>query len=112
MDHSTLAVISEINRFNIVEYLLGGPKPVGEISQKLHMTQPKTSKHLRVLADAGVVDVQIKAQQRIYSLSPQKFEEIDEWISQFKKLWEQRLDRLDKMFKKAPGPKGTNENKF
>lgn len=100
MNPSTLAIISEVNRFNIVEYLLDGPQAVGEISHKLHMKQPQTSKHLKVLADYGVVEVQKDAQQRIYSLNAEKFEEINAWIAQFQKLWEAQLTRLDKVLKK------------
>ncbi len=100
MNPSTLAIISEVNRFNIVEYLLGGPSPVGEISHKLHMSQPQTSKHLKVLADYGVVEVEKDAQQRIYSLNAEKFEEIDTWIANFRRLWEAQLDRLEKHVKK------------
>ena len=99
MDPAILATISETNRFNIVEYLLSGSQPVGEISAKLHLTQPQTSKHLRVLADAGVVDVKVDAQKRIYSLNAKKFQDLDVWVSQFRKLWEDRLSRLEKHLK-------------
>ncbi len=101
MDPYILSTISEENRFNIVEYLLNGAHPVNEISYKLHLSQPKTSKHLKILADAGVVDVKKNKQQRIYSLAPEKFEEMDAWISQFKKLWNKRLDRLDRILKEV-----------
>lgn len=87
--------LAEPNRFHIVELLRDKPRPVGELTDMLHIRQPQVSKHLKVLADAGVVQVHPQANQRIYELSPQKFQEIDRWLQKYRKLWEDRFDRLD-----------------
>jgi DNA-binding transcriptional ArsR family regulator len=91
----TLIALAEPNRLQIVELLLDGPRPVGEIVDKLGLRQPQVSKHLRVLNDAGLVDVRPVAQQRIYSLKPQPFKELDDWLRSYRRLWEQRYDRFE-----------------
>jgi DNA-binding transcriptional ArsR family regulator len=93
--NGTLIALAEPNRLQIVELLLDGPRPVGEIVDKLRLRQPQVSKHLRVLSDAGLVEVRPVAQQRIYSLKPQPFKELDDWLRSYRRLWEQRYDRFE-----------------
>jgi len=95
MDVQVLTALAEPNRRRIVEFLRDGPRPVGEIAQRLHLRQPQASKHLKVLSDAGVVVVRPAANQRIYQLQPKPFEELDTWVETFRKAWEGRLDKLD-----------------
>jgi DNA-binding transcriptional ArsR family regulator len=93
----TLTALAEPNRLHIVDLLLGGPRPVGDIVEELHLRQPQVSKHLRVLSAAGLVEVHPVAQQRIYSLKPQAFQELNDWVERFRRLWEERLDRFDEV---------------
>jgi DNA-binding transcriptional ArsR family regulator len=79
----------------IVELLRDGPRPVGEIAGRLRLRQPQVSKHLRVLSDAGFVKALPVAQQRVYHLLPKPFEELDNWLETFRRIWEARLDTLD-----------------
>jgi DNA-binding transcriptional ArsR family regulator len=97
MNVTTFTALAEPNRFNIVELLRGGPRPVGDIAKLLRLHQPQTSKHLRVLVDAGIVEVHPLAQKRVYKLRPQTFEEIDKWIGSYREIMEARFDRLDKV---------------
>ena len=92
---NALTALAEPNRQKIVELLRGGPRPVGEIAGKLHLNQPQVSKHLRVLSEAGVVEVHPIAQQRIYALRPQAFRELDQWLESYRRLWDERHDRLN-----------------
>jgi DNA-binding transcriptional ArsR family regulator len=94
--NATLTALAEPNRLQIVELLLGGPRPVGDIVETLRLRQPQVSKHLRVLSDAGLVAVRPAAQRRIYSLKPQAFMEMDAWLESYRSLWEERFDRFDK----------------
>jgi DNA-binding transcriptional ArsR family regulator len=87
--------LAEPNRMRIVELLRDGPHSVNEIVAQLQLSQPLVSKHLRVLSQAGLVTVRPNAQQRIYQLEAQPFEELDGWLAGYRKLWETRLDRLD-----------------
>jgi DNA-binding transcriptional ArsR family regulator len=95
MDITSFAALAEQNRFHIVELLREKPYPVGEIADRLHIRQPQASKHLKVLADAGIVYVRPLANQRIYALSPKKFQELDQWLEKYRTLWQERFDRLD-----------------
>jgi DNA-binding transcriptional ArsR family regulator len=95
MNTTTLSALAEPNRLRIVELLRDNPYPVGEIARRLIIRQPQVSKHLRVLSEAGLVEVRPVAQQRIYQLQPEPFQELDGWLETFKKVWEERLDSLD-----------------
>lgn len=97
MNPITFSALAEPNRFQIVELLRDKPQPVGEIADRLHIRQPQVSKHLKVLADAGLVKVHPQANLRIYELSPNKFQEIDIWLSKYRDMWEDRFDALEKL---------------
>jgi DNA-binding transcriptional ArsR family regulator len=89
------AALAEPRRLQIVELLRTGPRPVGEISEALPLGQPQVSKHLRVLREAGLVEVHPRAQQRIYALRPDALRALDDWITRFRDLWAARHDQLD-----------------
>ncbi|RIX53572.1 ArsR family transcriptional regulator [Paenibacillus nanensis] len=95
MELSTLSALAEPNRLHIVELLSVGPLTVGEIATKLELRQPQVSKHLKVLNEAHIVEVRPLANQRIYKLRPEPFQEMDAWLESFRRLWEERMDRLD-----------------
>jgi DNA-binding transcriptional ArsR family regulator len=90
----TLKALSEPTRFYIVELLKERPYSVNECAEYLEIRQPQASKHLRVLSDAGLVSVKTVAQKHIYSLNPEAFCQLEDWIGSFGMLWEKRLDRL------------------
>lgn len=79
----------------MVELLRHQPLPVGQIASRLGLRQPQASKHLRILSDAGMIDVQASANRRICSLRPEPFRELDDWLVVFRQLWEERFDQLD-----------------
>jgi DNA-binding transcriptional ArsR family regulator len=92
---TTLGALAEPNRLHIVELLRDGPRPVGEIAERLGIRQPQVSKHLRVLSNAGVVEAHPVAQQRIYQLRAQPFHELDAWLESYRHIWDARFDRLE-----------------
>ena len=87
--------LMEPNRLHIVELLRDGPLTVGEITERLGLQQPQVSKHLKVLSEAAIVEVQPKANRRIYQLRREPFQELEVWLHSFRRLWEERFDRLD-----------------
>jgi DNA-binding transcriptional ArsR family regulator len=95
MHPTFLSALAEPNRMRIVELLRDGPRPVGDIARRLRLRQPQVSKHLRVLNEAGLVEVHPLAQKRIYRLKSKPFEDLDSWLATFRRIWETRLDTLD-----------------
>src|SRR5258708_25687521 len=92
---ATLRALAEPSRFHIVEFLRHGPRPVGHLVRRLRLRQPQVSKHLRVLSAAGLVDVRVDAQRRIYALRPKPLQELEVWLDRDRRLWEGDLQRLD-----------------
>jgi DNA-binding transcriptional ArsR family regulator len=78
----------------MLDKLSRGPVTVGELAALLPIARPGVSRHLRVLREAGLVEVRQDAQRRIYSLRPEPLAEIDQWLGRYRALWEQRLDAL------------------
>jgi DNA-binding transcriptional ArsR family regulator len=93
----TFQALAEPNRFQIIELLLDGPRPVGDLVSRLRLRQPQVSKHLRVLSDAGLVDVRVDAQRRIYTLRPDPLQELQVWLEKYRRLWENNFQRLDSL---------------
>jgi len=95
-DMETLwSALTEPHRLRIVELLRDGPLTVGEITERLGLQQPQVSKHLKVLSEAAIVEVQPQANRRIYKLKREPFQELETWLQSFRRLWEERFDRLD-----------------
>jgi len=92
---ATFRALAEPNRFQIVELLRDGPRPVGDMVHRLRLRQPQVSKHLRVLSEAGLVDVRVDAQRRIYALRPAPLRELEVWLERYRRIWEGNYQRLD-----------------
>jgi DNA-binding transcriptional ArsR family regulator len=92
---TTLQVIAEPRRQAILDLLRGGELPVGELVARLGLSQPLVSKHLRVLKDAGLVQVRADAQRRLYRIRPEPLAELDDWLAPYRALWSGSLDRLE-----------------
>lgn len=82
------------HRRAILEALRKHPCAVGELADGLGYSQPMTSKHLRVLREAGLVSVRVDAQRRIYAIDPDGLAELDAWLAPYRRLWNDRLDAL------------------
>ena len=88
--------IAEPTRRRILDLLRQQPRAVNDLVTALGVSQPGVSKHLRVLRDAGLVQVRPVAQQRIYTVRPEPLADIDEWLTPYRILWAQRLDALER----------------
>lgn len=100
MKQTTLNALTEPNRLQIVELLREGPLTVNQIAERLHIRQPQTSKHLKILHEAGLVEVQAEANRRIYRLRSEPLQEMDEWLDSFRGIWEKRFDQLEDYLEK------------
>lgn len=96
MASSTWSVLSDPHRRAALAALLERPRSVGELVQLLGLSQPGTSRHLRVLRDAGLVRVRTDAQRRVYELEPQPLAELDAWLAPYRQMWGERLDMLQR----------------
>ncbi|MEU4341135.1 metalloregulator ArsR/SmtB family transcription factor [Nocardia sp. NPDC023852] len=88
-------VLAEPNRRAILDVLRDGERPVGALVERLRMSQPAVSKHLRVLKEAGLVEVRSDAQRRFYRIRPEPLVELDDWLEPYRRLWATHLDRLE-----------------
>lgn len=98
----SFAVLAEPNRREILDLLRTGERPVGDLVEHLGMSQPAVSKHLRVLREAGFVDVRPDAQRRLYRLRVEPLVEIDQWLAPYRDLWTRALDDLERHLEENP----------
>jgi DNA-binding transcriptional ArsR family regulator len=89
-------VLAEPNRRRILDLLRMGDRPVGDLVVELAVSQPAVSKHLRVLREAGFVEVRADGQRRIYRVRTEPLRAIDAWLAPYRRLWESRLDDLER----------------
>jgi DNA-binding transcriptional ArsR family regulator len=92
----TFEVLAEPVRRRILDLLRERPRLVGELTAELGLSQPGTSKHLRVLREAGLVKVRADAQRRWYELDPAPLAEVDAWLAPYRWMWDDRLDALER----------------
>jgi DNA-binding transcriptional ArsR family regulator len=102
----TLTALAEPNRLRIVELLRDRPRPVGDIGAALRLNQPQVSKHLRVLKEAGLVEVEPRAQQRVYGLRAAPLRELNTWLERYRQIWDERLDQLDDLIEELHPKEG------
>ncbi|KIA66319.1 ArsR/SmtB family transcription factor [Nocardia vulneris] len=88
-------VLAEPHRLAILEVLRAGESPVGALVAELGLSQPAVSKHLRVLKEAGLVQVRVDAQRRLYRIRPEPLVELDDWLAPYRQMWNTHLDLLE-----------------
>jgi DNA-binding transcriptional ArsR family regulator len=91
---TVLQALADGSRRTLLEILRDHPATAGELAAALPIARPGVSRHLRVLREAGLVDVRQQAQRRIYSLRPEPLSEVDAWLGDYRRLWQGRLDAL------------------
>lgn len=95
MQQNVFNMLADPTRFRIVEALVGGEQAVGDLVRAVNIDQSGVSRHLRILGEAGFVVMRPEGARRLYSLRPEPFQAIDDWVASYRKLWEGRLDRFD-----------------
>ena len=93
---AAFAVLAEPARRHILELLRQRERHVGELVERLGLSQPGVSKHLRVLREAGLVRVRPDGQRRWYGLRAEPLAELDEWLAPYREFWGGRLDALER----------------
>ena len=87
--------IGDVHRRDILDALVAGERPVGELVDVLRLAQPQVSKHLRVLSDAGLVKCRAEGRRRLYRLDGAHLRPLHDWLEKYEPSWNRRLDRLD-----------------
>ena len=91
----SFAALADPTRREIVELLASGELPAGDIGRRFPISAPAVSQHLRMLREAGLVQVRVEGQRRIYRLNPDGLAAVDAWLDKMRSFWSRRLDRLD-----------------
>lgn len=93
---SVFDVLAEPSRRRILDLLQPGECSVGQLVERLELSQPAVSKHLRILREAGLVDVRVDAQRRVYRVRPDPLRAMDEWLAPYRRMWASRLEDLER----------------
>jgi DNA-binding transcriptional ArsR family regulator len=99
---STFEVLAEPRRREILDLLRDAERPVGELVDRLALTQPAVSKHLKVLRDVGLVEVRVDAQRRFYRLRAEPLAELDAWLAPYRARWRDSLGALERHLDATP----------
>lgn len=105
---SAFEILAEPNRRAILSLLADSERTVGELEDRLRLSQPSVSKHLRVLREAGLVEARVDAQRRVYRLRPEPLREVEAWLAPFRRFWSARVDALERhldAMEQKPRPK-------
>src|SRR5688572_12837574 len=96
------AALAAPPRRRILDLLRGGERSVSDLVARLGLSQPGVSKHLRVLREAGLVEVRPQGRERWYGLRAQPLAEVDEWLEPYREYWTERLDALERHLEENP----------
>jgi DNA-binding transcriptional ArsR family regulator len=97
-------ILAEPNRRRILDLLRTSERPVGALVGELGISQPAVSKHLRILREAGLVEVRSEGQRRLYRLRTEPLQALDRWLEPYRLLWASRLDDLERHLDAMPDP--------
>lgn len=98
--------LADPTRRRILETLRDGARPVGDIVTRAGVHQSGVSRHLRLLHEAGFVTMRPDGQRRVYALRPEPFRDLEGWLTRYRQVWDERLDRFGAALANTPGPAG------
>ncbi|HEX4513769.1 MAG TPA: metalloregulator ArsR/SmtB family transcription factor [Polyangiaceae bacterium] len=107
----TFAALAEPNRYRIVELLRTSERTVGELGERLELSQPLVSKHLRILKEADLVQVEPRARERVYTLRAKRLREMSGWLERYRKIWDARFDALDDLVRELEAKEKSHERR-
>jgi len=103
--------VAEPRRREILDLLAAGERPVNDLVALLGLGQPQVSKHLRVLREVGLVDVRDQGRQRMYRLNGEPLKPIHDWVKNYERTWNERLDAMDELLDELKGEEQGNGDK-
>lgn len=87
--------VAEPRRREILDLLMEGERPVGDIVTRLELGQPQVSKHLKVLREVGLVHARDQGRMRVYRVNGRGLKPIHDWVANYERTWSERFDALD-----------------
>jgi DNA-binding transcriptional ArsR family regulator len=99
---SPFAALAEPHRRQILDLLRDGERSAGNLVERLDLSQPGVSKHLKVLREAGLVTVRAEGKHRVYGLRAEPLAEVDAWLARYRAFWSERLDALERHLEANP----------
>jgi DNA-binding transcriptional ArsR family regulator len=99
---SVFEVLAEPNRRHILDRLRADERAVGELVDELQISQPAVSKHLRILREAGMVEVRVDGQRRLYRIRAEPLRAVEQWLAPYRQMWAARLDDLERHLDSMP----------
>jgi DNA-binding transcriptional ArsR family regulator len=97
MQKDVFQAIADPQRRTILDLLARQPLPVHGIADHFPISRPAVSKHVKILAQCGLIEIYKRGRERVCEVQPQKLNEVTDWIDQYRQTWEQRFDRLDEI---------------
>ncbi|GAB4580977.1 MAG: metalloregulator ArsR/SmtB family transcription factor [Anaerolineales bacterium] len=97
MRRDVFQAIADPHRRDILALLARRPLPLNGIAGHFPISRPAISKHVKILVECGLIEIRRRARERVCEVQPEKLNEVSEWIEQYRQIWEQRFDRLDKV---------------
>ncbi len=97
MRRDVFQAIADPTRREIISLLADSPQNLNAIAENFEVSRPAISQHIKILEECGIVVIDQKGRERYCYVQPQKMKEIDDWLAPFRKLWEQRFDRIDNL---------------
>jgi DNA-binding transcriptional ArsR family regulator len=107
MQIEVFQTLADPTRFQIIEALRAGERAVNDIVDRVDIHQSGVSRHLRILHEAGFVQVRPDGAKRLYSLRPEPFRDLEAWLDRYRALWEARLDRFAQELERRQKAKAT-----
>jgi DNA-binding transcriptional ArsR family regulator len=111
VETAVFEILADPTRRRLLETLGAGERPVHELVEAVDIEQSGVSRHLRILLEAGFVQVRADGQRRLYSLRAEPFRNLDKWIRQYRALWEARLDRFGTELERRGRPRARNHER-
>jgi DNA-binding transcriptional ArsR family regulator len=106
---TAVEALAQPTRRQILDLLREGERPVNDLVERLDMSQPAVSKHLRVLREVGLVTVRGSGQQRLYKLNADRLKAIYDWVRTFEPFWDHQLDRIKQRAERTAGERPAGE---
>lgn len=100
MRRDVFQAIADPTRREIISLLADSPQNLNTIAENFDVSRPAISQHIKLLEECGIIKIEQNGRERICYVQPRKIKEVDDWLQPYKKLWENRFDRLDKVLEK------------